>query len=122
MKINRAALKRLQSAFAYAQKKLSTAYHFRFEPINADGLRERGFDENALMLIERTDRGDDDSSHFTINVNTKAIDGRSMILLRQDAGHEVLHAILFDLFEKNSAKNFENAVYKLQRIIFGEEK
>jgi hypothetical protein len=113
MKLNKAILTKLKSAFAYAQRKLKTAYHFTFEA---------GHDDSGIIMsIERTMRGDDDATHFIITANVKEVSSRSMRQLRRDAGHEVLHAILFDLFEKPNIKNLENAVYRLERAYFGED-
>lgn len=113
MKLSKATLARLKSAFSYAQRKFRTSYHFTFDA----GPRDNG----VIMTIERTNRGDEDATHFIITANPAMIESRTMPQLRRDAGHEVLHAILFDVFEKPTVKNLENAVYRLERAYFGED-
>jgi hypothetical protein len=123
MKLSKTLFNRLDSAFKGAQKKTMTSYHFTFMPYGTAEFKEAtGYDEVAVMCITRSARGAEDESHFIIHVNVPAANERTMAQLRMDAGHEVLHALLFDLYEKNNLKNLENAVYKLQRAFFGEEK
>lgn len=121
MKLSKTLQRRLHSAFNYAQKKCKTAYHFNFNACTPKDFVESGHGPEAIMAIRRTERGMEDESHFIIDVNLPVASARSMAVLRLDAGHEVIHAMLFDLYEKNNVKNLENAVYRLQRAFFGEE-
>ena len=120
MKLNKAILARLLSAFKYAQSKSRTAYHTTFLP----GLPKDFDNPDTLMTIERTGRGSDDRDHYIVTVNLKEVPNRSAKQLRRDAGHEILHAMLWDMDALETApstETIENAVYKLQRAIYGED-
>ena len=117
MKINKALLHKLLAAFKYGQAKLRTAYHITFVPGSP-----REFEQpETLMTIERTGRGDEDRDHFLIRVNVKEMQLRTAKQLRRDAGHELLHALLWDMRDSDPPGAEENAVYKLQRAFFGED-
>lgn len=117
MKINKALLHRLLSAFKWAQAKTRTAYHITF----VYGSTKEFECPGTLMTIERTGRGADDRDHFVIRVNVKEVQGRTMKQLRRDAGHEIIHALLWDLDEGSNVGAEENATYRLQRALFGED-
>lgn len=117
MKINKVLLARLQGAFKSAQATARTAYHITLLRGSAKEFANPG----TLMTIERTGRGDDDRDHFLIRVNTKEIEARTAKQLYRDAGHEIIHAILWDLDEGSNVGAEENATYKLQRALFGED-
>jgi hypothetical protein len=120
-KLNKATLARLQSAFTYAQHRSKTSYHFTFQGLSAKDMAEEHGSEEAILGFDETNRGEEDENHFLISVNVDRIGARSMRLLRLDAGHEVLHAITYKLFKSNTMTNWENAVYILQRALYGED-
>ena len=120
MKLSKHNLARLQAAFVWAQRISRTAYHVTFVGASARDLGNI----DTLMTIERTGRGTDDKDHFLVNVNVKEMEGRSAKQLRRDAGHEILHALLWDMDEGDAApstETIENVVYKLQRALYGED-
>lgn len=119
MKFSKHTLSRLLSAFKYAQTKARTAYHITLLPGTA-----KDFDgPDTLMTIERTGRGTDDRDHFLVRVNVKEAQARTSKQLRRDAGHEILHAMLWDLDDNGTptVEMIENVVYKLQRALYGED-
>lgn len=119
MKFSKYTLSRLLAAFKYAQTKARTAYHITLLPGTA-----KDFDgPDTLMTIDRTARGTDDRDHFLVRVNVKEVQARTSKQLRRDAGHEILHAILWDLDDNGTptVEMIENVVYKLQRALYGED-
>lgn len=120
MKISKYNLSRLLAAFAYAQKISRTAYHITFLAGAAGDFE----DPDTLMTIDRTGRGSDDKDHFIVTVNIKEMEARTAKQLRRDAGHEIIHAMLWDMDVTDAAPSvevIENAVYKLQRALYGED-
>jgi hypothetical protein len=112
---------RLLSAFKFAQGRTRTAYFFTFQAYTAKEMEEEHGSALAPMGLDTTGRGEDDENHFLINVNIDVVPKRSMKLLRRDAGHEVIHAMLYKMYLRNSLKNCENATYAFQRALFGDD-
>lgn len=120
MKLSKYNLYRLLAAFKHAQRISRTAYHITFLAAGPKEFECPG----TLMTIERTGRGSDDKDHFLVTVNIKEMETRSAKQLRRDAGHEIIHAMLWDMDEGDgppSTQTIENAVYKLQRAMYGED-
>lgn len=120
-RLNKTQVARLNAAFAYAQKVMRTGYHFTYIPRTKAEMAAKYGTEDALMGMDETLRGSEDENHFIIEVNIDEIPGRSLKLLKKDAGHEVIHAILHKLYKSNTLKNCENATYAIQRACFGDD-
>lgn len=116
-KLRKADVERVTKAFKWAQKRLGTAFVF--------GYRAAEDDDNILS-IERTGRGDEDPDHYWININTRRLPKKWTVLC-SCAVHEVIHAILWPLAEfaedgrddDLAEKANERAVYTLERAIMG---
>lgn len=109
--------RRVESALAWAQKRLGTSYHFivtAAAPEDVDG--------HTLMAIARTGRGDSDPNAFHVVFNAKAVKQTPMSDLRKIAVHENVHAILWPCTQRAPRDKEEAAVYIIQRALVGEIK
>ncbi len=119
---------RVESAIAWAQKQMRTAYHFTIE--ESPVPKEEKDDVHPVMAIERTGRGSADPEHFLLCFWTEECASMSARDLRRIAVHEVIHAITFKLSEiasrearyrqDETATEIEKVAYILARAFAGE--
>ena len=109
--------RRVESALAWAQKRLGTSYHLIVGPMPPDKIGD-----NTVMATGQTARGDEDPNAFLIVFSPQVVKAHTMPDLRKIAMHEILHCLLWRCTRRAKREDEEAAVYILQRALVGEMK
>ena len=82
---------RIEKAFAWVQRKLHTNYHLVFQSFDASKVKD--LSPTTYLTVVRSERDREDPLCFLVGFDPKNTKTRSFNKLRNDAFHEMIHAI-----------------------------